>query len=184
MPKDRNERLLNMTGSAARALSVMLALAALSACSAGSPSSTAQPDALVGAWRSHIKVSTGALASMPDLQFMTVFNAGGTMTESSNFDGVPPVPPAYGVWRQIAERRFQAKYDFWVTKPPTAVDELTKGGGWMPNGYGTLTETITLAVDQESYVSTLTYGFFDAAGMPAPGGGTATATALRIGELR
>ena len=173
-----------MTGSAVRALSVMLALAALSACNAGSPSTSAQPNALVGAWRSHIKVTSGALASMPDLQFMTVFNAGGTMTESSNFDGVPPVPPAYGVWHRISERRFQAKYDFWVTKPPAVLDELTKGGGWMPNGYGTLTETITLAVDRQTYISTLTYEFFDTAGNPAPGGGTATATARRIGEFR
>jgi hypothetical protein len=118
---------------------------------------------------------------MPNLEFMTVFNAGGTMTESSNFDGVPPVPPAYGVWRRTGERTFQARYEFWVTKPPTAFDELAKGGGWAPNGYGTLAETITLAADGRSYASTLSYSFFDTAGKHAEGGGTATAIAARVG---
>ena len=37
---------------------------------------------------------------MKDLEFMYVFNVGGTMTASSNYDGAPPVPPAYGVWRR------------------------------------------------------------------------------------
>src|SRR5436190_24149339 len=97
-------------GSAGRALAVILGLASLSACSGRPPPD--QADALVGAWRSHIKVSSGVLASLPDLEFMTVFNAGGTMTESSNFDGAPPVPPAYGAWRRTAERKFQARYDF------------------------------------------------------------------------
>ena len=91
------------------------------------------------------------------------------------------MPPAYGQWRRTADGRFQARYDFWVTRPPAAVGELAKGGGWGPNGYGTLTETITLAADRNAYVSTLAYAFFDAAGKPAPGGGSATARAVRIG---
>ena len=118
---------------------------------------------------------------MPNLEFMTVFNAGGTMTESSNFDGAPPVPPAYGVWRRTGEHAFQARYEFWVTKPPAAFGELAKGGGWAPNGYGVLSETITLAADGRSYVSTLTYAFFDTAGKPADGGGAATSRAERMG---
>ncbi len=81
----------------------------------------------------------------------------------------------------MAAGRFQARYDFWVTKPPAGLDDLVKGGGWGPNGHGTLTETITLATDRQSYVSTLTYAFFDADGRPAPGGGAATARAVRIG---
>jgi hypothetical protein len=51
---------------------------------------------------------------------------------------------------------------------------------WAPNGYGTLAETITLATDGRSYVSTLTYAFFDTAGKRAEGGGTATASAVRM----
>lgn len=163
-------------GPGIRALTLTLGLAFLSACHA----SPARTDALIGAWRSHISVHSGVLAAMPDLEFMTVFNAGGTMTESSNFDGAPPVPPAYGVWRRTGDRTFQASYQFWVTKPPAAFDALAKGGGWAPNGYGTLAETITLAADARSYVSTLTYAFFDAAGKPSAGGGTATASAVRL----
>jgi hypothetical protein len=54
---------------------------------------------LIGARRSTIEFETGAFAEITDLEFMYVFNAGGTLTESSNYDGAPPVPPAYGVWR-------------------------------------------------------------------------------------
>jgi hypothetical protein len=166
-----------------RALALALVLGAPSACQAQAPAPSNEPrpqDGLVGAWRAHIKAGSGALAAMPDLEFMTVFNAGGTMTESSNYDGAPPVPPAYGVWRRTGERTFQARYDFWMTRPPAAFGELAKGGGWAPNGYGSLTETITLAADRKSYVSTLTYAFFDVAGKPAPGGGAATGSAVRV----
>ena len=166
-----------MNGIAVRVLVVTLGLTCLWACQERSP----QPDALVGAWRTHITADSGALVSMPGLQFMTVFNAGGTMTESSNFDGAPPVPPAYGVWRQTGERTFQARYDFWVTKPPAGLDDLVKGGGWGPAGHGTLAETITLSADRRSYTSKLTYTFFDADGKPASGGGTAVGSAVRMG---
>jgi hypothetical protein len=168
--------------SAGQAVAAIMGLAALSGCGgAGAPPGPTQPDGLVGAWRSHISASSGALAPMTDLAFMTVFNAGGTMTESSNYDGAPPVPPAYGVWRRTAGRTFLARYAFWVTKPPGAFADLAKGGGWAPNGYGVLTETITLAVDGRSYASTLTYAFFDAAGRPAPGGGAASGSGVRMG---
>lgn len=166
---------------AGRALAVTLGLAALSACDSAPSSRGSSSDALVGAWRSQIKVGSGVLASMRGLEFMTVFNAGGTMTESSNFDGAPPVPPAYGAWRRTADGAFEARYSFWVTRAPAALEEITKGGGWSPNGYGTLTEKITVAPDRQSYVSSLTYAFFEADGKPAPGGGTATARALRLG---
>ena len=36
------------------------------------------------------------LAAMKNLEFMYVFDADGTMTESSNYDSFPPGPPAYG----------------------------------------------------------------------------------------
>lgn len=54
---------------------------------------------LVGAWRSSLQFESGAFAAIKDLEFMYVFNEGGTMMESSNYDGAPPVPPAYGVWQ-------------------------------------------------------------------------------------
>ena len=65
---------------------------------------------------------------------MYVFNLGGTMTESSNYDASPPVPPAYGIWRKVGPRQFEAKYEFYVTKPPAAFEEIAKGGGWGPGG--------------------------------------------------
>jgi hypothetical protein len=70
---------------------------------------------------------------------------------------------------------------FWVTKPPLTFAEVAKGGGWGPNGHGVLTEAITLVGDGQSYASTLTYEFFDAAGKPGPGGGAATGRAVRMG---
>ena len=65
---------------------------------------------LIGAWRSSIKVETGAFAQITDLEFMYVFNAGGTLIESSNYDAAPPVPPAYGVWRMISPNEFEARF--------------------------------------------------------------------------
>ena len=61
-----------------------------------SPSTDAslERDNLVGAWRSKIRFNSGALAEIKDLEFLYAFNLGGTMTESSNYDGAPP---GYGV---------------------------------------------------------------------------------------
>ena len=116
-------------GPAARVVAMTLGLAALWACrEAPVAGGVDQPSALVGAWRSHVRASSGVLAAIRDLGFMTVFNVGGTMTESSNYDGAPPVPPAYGVWRRTADRTFEARYAFWITKPPSAFDELSKAG--------------------------------------------------------
>lgn len=165
-------------------LAILCAVIALSACkdtAAPSRTGSGEPDALVGAWRSQIRASSGMLVEMKDLEFMYVFNAGGTMTESSNYDGAPPVPPAYGVWRKKAPREFEARYAFYVTKPPGAFEDIVKGGGWTPNGYGVLTEKITVAEDGKTYRSTLGYTLFDAAGKPAEGGGEATGAGIRIG---
>ena len=41
---------------------------------------------LVGEWRAHLQFTSGAFAPVKDLEFMYVFNQGGTMTESSNYD--------------------------------------------------------------------------------------------------
>ncbi|HET6272831.1 MAG TPA: hypothetical protein VFG32_07620, partial [Bacteroidota bacterium] len=69
-----------------------------------------EDNSLVGAWRSKVQFKSGAFAAVKDLEFMYVFNAGGTMTESSNYDGAPPVPPAYGMWRKLGPGQFEAKY--------------------------------------------------------------------------
>ena len=138
-------------------------------------------DPLVGAWRSQVRFSSGAFAAVGDLEFMLAFNAGGTLTESSNYDGAPPVPPAYGAWRRTGAGRYEAVYEFYATKAPAGFDAIARGGGWLPAGHGRLVERITLAPDGRSYASTLTYTAFDAHGQPAAGGGEATGRATRIG---
>jgi hypothetical protein len=90
------------------------------------------------------------------------------------------VPPAYGVWRQKGPNRFEARYDFYVTKPPKAFQEITKGGGWAPDGRGVFTEEITVAADGNSYTSKVSYVAYDVNGKPAEGGGEGTATGTRI----
>ena len=137
-------------------------------------------DALVGAWRSQIHFGSGAFAAMKDLEFMYVFNQGGTLTESSNYDAAPPVPPAYGIWKAVGARQFEAKYLFYVTRPPSKLEDITGGGGWMPAGYGEFVERITLAADGKSFTSNMKYIPFDQAGKPAEGAGEATARGTRI----
>jgi hypothetical protein len=107
------------------------------------------PDALdlVGQWRARLQLRSGDFAAVDDLEFMYVFNTGGTMTESSNYDAAPPVPPAYGIWRRIGPDRFEAKYEFYPTSAPTGLEDITKGSGWLPAGRGVFSETITVAAD-------------------------------------
>jgi hypothetical protein len=138
-------------------------------------------DDLVGAWHGAMQFSTGAFAETKDLELMYAFAAGGTMTESSNYDASPPVPPAYGVWRRVGVRRYEAKYQFFQTRPVTSADELVKGGGWAPNGYGVITQTFTLSEDGMTFESTATVELFDKQGKPMAGGGEATARGARIG---
>ena len=95
---------------------------------------------------------------------MYVFNAGGTMTESSNYDGVPPVPPAYGVWRRPASARSKRRTSGSSRSRWTA-DELIKNGSWMPDD-GTIRQTITLSADGNSFTSRITIELFDKAGKP------------------
>ncbi len=111
---------------------------------------------------------------------MYAFNVGGTMTESSNYDAVPPVPPAYGAWRKVGLRKFEAKYQFFLSKAVTSADELVKGGGWGPDGYGVLVQKMTLSADSNSFESRITLELFDKDGKPTAGGGEGTAAAQRI----
>ena len=102
------------------------------------------------------------------------------MTESSNYDGAPPVPPAYGLWKGTGPRQFEARYEFYVTRSPAAFDDIAKGGGWNPNGRGVLTERLTLSEDHRSFTSTLELNIFDQAGKPAEGGGRGTGSGHRM----
>jgi hypothetical protein len=137
-------------------------------------------DTLVGAWRSQIHFSSGAFAPMKDLEFMYVFNQGGTLTESSNYDAAPPVPPAYGIWRATGAGQFEAKYLFYITRAPAKLEEITSGGGWMPAGYGEFIERITLSKDGKSFTSSMKYTAFDQSGKPVEGGGEAKTRGTRI----
>jgi hypothetical protein len=135
---------------------------------------------LQGEWRAQLQFTSGAFASIKDLEFMYVFNRGGTMTESSNYDASPPVPPAYGIWRKVGPREFEAKYEFYVTKAPSSLDEISKGGGWGPAGRGVFVERITLSSDGKSFESKIKYDQFDGGGKPAEGGGEATGRGVKL----
>jgi hypothetical protein len=135
---------------------------------------------LAGAWRAKLQFQSGDFAAISDLEFMYVFNPGGTMTESSNYDAAPPVPPAYGVWRETGPGKFEARYEFFVTRAPDSLAMLTKGGGWLPAGHGVLTEAIALEGDGRSFTSKIHYAPFDAAGKPRDGGGEAIGHGERI----
>ncbi len=138
-------------------------------------------DNLAGAWEGKVQFKTGAFADTKDLEFMYAFMAGGTMTESSNYDAAPPVPPAYGVWKKVAARKYEAKYRFYQSKAVSSADELVKGGGWAPGGYGILTQKITLSTDGNSFESGITLELFDKDGKVMAGGGEATASGKRLG---
>ena len=135
---------------------------------------------LVGSWKSSIHFQTGSLASIKDLEFMYAFNPGGTMTESSNYDAAPPVPPAYGIWKSSGSNQYEARYEFYITRTPTPAEAATASGGWLPGGHGLLFETITIANDGNSFSSKIRYDVFDQTGKPSVGGGTGTAQAARM----
>ena len=156
------------------------ASSASAATSTRADSTPATTDALVGAWRGKVQFKTGSFASVKDLEFMYVFNAGGTMTESSNYDASPPVPPGYGVWKKVGPRQYEAKYAYFWTKPPAAFDDIAKGGGWSPGGHGVLVEKITLSEDGKSFKSTIRYDAFDQAGKPTESGSEAETQAARM----
>jgi hypothetical protein len=145
-------------------LSAMLLTVGLAGTSSAADPGVAGADNLVGAWRSRVQFHSGAFAAVKDLEFLYAFNAGGTMTESSNYDAAPPVPPAYGVWRKVQPRKYEAKYVFFLSKAPKSLDDIVHGGGWSPGGSGVLVETITLSEDGKTFKSAIRLDVFDAAG--------------------
>ena len=159
-----------------RSLGALAAALLATGCGADQP---APPAPLVGAWRSSIQFESGAFAAIKDLEFMYVFNDGGTLTESSNYDGAPPVPPAYGVWRSIGPGEYEAKYEFYVTTP-SPPDAFRSGAGWLPSGRGVFTERITLSPDGQAFTSTVRYEALGVKGEPVAGSGEARGRAVRI----
>jgi hypothetical protein len=161
-----------------RSLTALLLAAAvftMGAAMAGWPFSdqpAAGDETLVGAWRGKVQFSSGPFAAVKDLEFMYAFNQGGTMTESSNYDGAPPVPPAYGVWRKVKPWQYEAKYSFFLTKP--------NDGVWTPAGHGVLTEQITLSQDGKSFRSTIQMDLFDETGKLTDSSSKAEVQAKRI----
>lgn len=136
---------------------------------------------LIGQWRSQVQFTTGGFAAVDDLEFMYSFNLGGTMTESSNYDGAPPVPPAYGIWRQIENNKFEAKYEYYATGRPENSTLLDIWDGWRHSTRGVLTENITINGDGTSFTSTITYEAFDRDdNLVADGGGIATGRGVKL----
>jgi hypothetical protein len=135
---------------------------------------------LVGAWRSKVQFSSGVFAAVKDLEFMYVFNAGGTMTESSNYDAAPPVPPAYGIWKKTGDRQFETVYEFFITREATVAEKATGLSGWLPGGRGVLRETITLADDGKSFHSKIHFEACDLLGKAVEGSGEAIGGGVRI----
>ena len=157
-------------------LLMLSAALVIAGCRNGSSSQT-----LVGAWRSKIVFRSGPLAEMKDLEFLYAYNAGGTMTESSNYDeAANSSPPAYGVWKQIGPRRFETKYVFYTTKAPGPSDGALTGSDWWPAGHGVLTETLSLSEDGQTYTSTIRLATFDRTGTAIPGDGEGTGSGTRI----
>jgi hypothetical protein len=173
-----------------RLLVLLLAVSGVAACTQrGSQATQQQSQAasdtaaaeLAGEWRAQLQFTSGAFAAIKDLEFMYSFNQGGTLTESSNYDASPPVPPAYGIWRKVGPKEFEAKYEFYLTKAPAAFSEIAKGNGWAPAGRGVFVERISLSEDGTSFTSKIKYDQFDTAGKPAEGGGEATGKGVQLG---
>ena len=139
-----------------------------------------QPENLVGAWKGKVQFKTGTYSEIKDFEFMWVFNHGGTMTESSNYDGVPPTPPAYGIWKKTGEKQYEARYEFYWNKVPASFEDLAKGGGFPNVGYGVLSEKITLSDDGHSYRSTIKFNLFDQTGKQSVFNDEAAAEAKRM----
>jgi hypothetical protein len=141
---------------------------------------TSADDHLTGAWRAKVQFKSGTFSSIKDLEFMYVFNSGGTMIESSNYDASPPVPPAYGVWRMVHPRQYEAKYIFYITKAPRTFKDISGGGGWSPGGSGVFVDTITLSKDGKTFTSTIRLDMINEMGKAIESNSEAEAQAVRI----
>ena len=102
------------------------------------------------------------------------------MTESSNYDAAPPVPPAYGIWKALGPNEYQARYEFFITRPPTSAEAKEGSVGWLPGGRGVLVETMKISGDGASFRSTIRYEMFDQAGKRTADSGTGESEATRM----
>ncbi len=134
---------------------------------------------LVGAWKGPIQFRSGIFAEIKDFEFMRVYNAGGTMTESSNYDGVPPTPPAYGIWKKTSDGKYYTKYQFYWNNMPASFEEMTKNGGFPAGGFGIIDETISLSDDGNSFTAVVGLSMFDKTGNKLSAD-TADAKAVRM----
>jgi hypothetical protein len=161
-------------------ISAMILTAGCAPKSSSPANKTSDDDGPVGAWRSKVQFKSGAYAAIKDLEFMYVFHAGGTMNESSNYDASPPVPPAYGVWKMVQPKQYEAKYVFYLTKAPKVFKDIAAGGGWLPGGSGVLFETIRLSEDGKTFTSTIRLDVVDETGKQIEINSEAEAQAVRI----
>jgi hypothetical protein len=160
-----------------RSVLVVAICAVLAACTQPEPAKSS----LTGAWRAQVQFSGGPFAAIKDLEFMYVIHADGTLMESSNYDEAPPVPPAYGMWRQTMTSTYQAHYEFFVTQAPARTAGLV--GGWPPGGRGVLEETITMSPDGQTFSSHLHLQLLDTHGQPTDQSGDAEVHAVRIAPV-
>jgi hypothetical protein len=169
------------TRTIVRSLLSIASLAALFAIAFSCGENKNQTENLVGAWKGKVQFRAGEFAAVKDLEFMRVFNLGGTMTESSNYDGEPDVPHAYGIWKKTGDKQYEARYEFYFTKIPDTYEDVRKAGGFPPAGHGVLIETITLSDDGKSYKSTIKWDAFDQTSKQINSGDEADAEAKRMG---
>jgi hypothetical protein len=81
---------------------------------------------------------------------------------------------------RVAERKYEAKYAYYWTRPPSNLNELTKGNGWAAGGHGVLSQEITLSSDGNSFESTIRYQVFDRSWKQTEQDNSATAKATRL----
>ena len=163
------------------AISLLLPVAGWGQVTSSTTRTSGAHDTLAGAWRAKVQFKSGMLADWKNLEFMYAFNQGGTLTESSNYDGSPPGPPAYGVWKKSGARQFEARYEVFLTKSAKPLEEIAKGGGWLPDGHGVLSEKITLSADGKSFTSRIRWDMFDQAGKAVESGVEGTGEGRRMG---
>jgi len=165
-------------------LALLSAVLLITGCTKGSspqPVGWIEDSRLTGAWRSKIDFQSGPFTGVKDLEFLYAYNAGGTMTESSNYDeAANSSPPAYGVWKQFGERKYETKYVFFTTKSPDSTSGAPSAGDWWPAGHGVLTEVIQMSEDGRTYKSSIKLDIFDKAGKLLPGSGKGSGAAERI----
>jgi hypothetical protein len=71
--------------------------------------------------------------------------------------------------------------EVFLTKSAKPLEEIAKGGGWLPDGHGVLTEKITQSADGKSFTSRIRWDMFDVAGKTVESGIEGTGEGRRMG---